>query len=120
MVTLSNPKSLLCHDWFLFGSAGVWHVEEFFYSGTHEITIDGVDPNTKIDISRNGLQVYMFCGGYIETFVSVLKTVLCFVGGTSDDPKDPIWGSHVPPYMEALNIEFLQKAMGLTFEEREI
>ena len=62
----------------------------------------------------------MFCSGYIETFVSALKTILCFLGGTSDDPKDPIWGSHVPYYMEVLNVEFLEKAMGLKLETREI
>ena len=62
----------------------------------------------------------MFCGGYIETFVSVLKTLLAFIGGTSDDPKDPIWGSHVPPYMEAINVDFLNITMGFELIEREI
>lgn len=55
----------------------------------------------------------MFCGGYIETFVSVLKTVLAFVGGLSDDPTDPIWGSHVPYYMEKINVDFLKSTMGI-------
>ena len=55
----------------------------------------------------------MFCGGYIETFVSVLKTVLAFVGGLSDDPTDPIWGSHVPEYMEIINVDFLNRTMGV-------
>ena len=62
----------------------------------------------------------MFCGGYIETFLSVLKTLLAFVGGLSDDPTDPIWGSHVPPYMELVNVDFLNNTMGLNLEEREI
>ena len=62
----------------------------------------------------------MFCGGYIETFVSVLKTLLAFIGGTSDDPHDPIWGSHVPPYMEAINVDFLNITMGMELKEREI
>ena len=62
----------------------------------------------------------MFCGGYIETFVSVLKTLLAFIGGTSDDPHDPIWGSHVPPYMEAINVDFLNITMGMKLKEREI
>lgn len=62
----------------------------------------------------------MFCDGYIETFVSVWKTLKCFIGGTSPDPKDPIWGSHVPQYMEEVNVEFLNKSMGYNLVEREI
>mgnify|MGYP000882178028 CR=1 FL=1 len=62
----------------------------------------------------------MFCGGYIETFVSALKAVLAFVGGLSDDPTDPIWGSHVPPYMEYVNLDFLKNTMGYEIIEREI
>lgn len=36
-VKLENPVSLLCHDWFLFGNTELIHVEDFFFSGTHEI-----------------------------------------------------------------------------------
>lgn len=119
-VTLANPRTLLCHDWFLFGSVGVFHVEDFFFAGTHEITLKNLDAKTKYDIQKHGLQIYMFCGGYIETFVSVLKAVLAFVGGLSDDPTDPIWGSHVPYYMEVVNVDFLNSTMHLDLQEREI
>lgn len=62
----------------------------------------------------------MFCGGYIETFVAVWKTLQAFIGGLSPDPNTPIWGSHVPPYMEAANIEFLKASMGYQLEAREV
>lgn len=54
----------------------------------------------------------MFCDGYVDTFISAFKTILAFVGGISDDPTDPIWGSHVPYYMEVVNVEFLNETMG--------
>jgi len=50
----------------------------------------------------------MFCDGYIDTFVSVFKTLLCFAGGLTFNPDGgPIKGSHVPAYMEKANVEFL-------------
>jgi hypothetical protein len=51
-----------------------------------------------------GLKVYMFCEGYIDAFISVFKSVLCFLGGLGTDPTLPIMGSHVPPYMEKANV----------------
>jgi hypothetical protein len=42
----------------------------------------------------------MFCEGYVDTFISVLKTALLFLGGIGTDPNlGPLHGSHVPEYM---------------------
>ena len=49
----------------------------------------------------------MFCDGYVDSFISVFKTILAFVGGLSPDPNLPIIGSHVPEYMELENVAFL-------------
>lgn len=57
--------------------------------------------------------MYMFCAGYVDTFVSALNTVLAFAGGLGTDPDVPIFGSHVPEYMEKANLEFLKGLMGL-------
>jgi hypothetical protein len=63
----------------------------------------------------------MFCDGYIDTFISVFKSVLCFLGGLGTDPNaGPIHGSHIPPYMEKLNVDFLNYTMGYELVEREI
>lgn len=62
----------------------------------------------------------MFCGGYIDTFLSVFKTALGFIGGLSSDPTYPIIGSHVPFYMEYENVLFLNETMGYHLEERTI
>lgn len=111
-VTTSNPKWALCHDWFFFGTTEFFHVDNFFFSGAHEITFKNLDRDGDIDILHNGIQIYMFCDGYVDTFISAFKTILAFVGGISDDPTDPIWGSHVPYYMEVVNVEFLNETMG--------
>jgi hypothetical protein len=62
----------------------------------------------------------MFCTGYVETFVSVIKTLLAFVGGLSEDPSLPIFGTHVPYYMEVINVDFLNSTMGYVLEPREV
>jgi hypothetical protein len=95
-----KPKSLFCKDWFLFATSEIHHVETFFFPGKHSITFKNLNVNSKKDLNFSGLQVYMFCGGYIDSFISLFKTVLAFVGGLGVDPNLPIIGSHVPWYME--------------------
>jgi hypothetical protein len=53
----------------------------------------------------------MFCDGYIDTFISVFRSVEAFLGGLSTNPDLPIIGSHVPEYMELANVEFLKSTM---------
>ena len=62
----------------------------------------------------------MFCDGYVDTFVSVFNSVLCFVGGLGTDPTEPVFGSHVPEYMEKANVNFLRETMGYELELRDI
>ena len=119
-VTLKNPVSLLCHDWFLFGNTALTHVEDFFYSGTHEILFKNLDLDAKIDVYKNGISIYMFCDGYIDTFISAFKVMKAFLGGLTDNPDLPYIGSHVPEYMELANLEFLQATMNYTLVERPV
>lgn len=68
-----------------------------------------------------GLKIYMFCEGYIDTFISVFKSVLAFAGGLGTDPNaGPVKGSHIPLYMEKINVDFLNYTMGYELVEREI
>jgi hypothetical protein len=63
----------------------------------------------------------MFCDGYIDTFISAFKTLLCFFGGLTTNPDGgPVMGSHIPPYMEKANIEFMSEAMGYDMVERPV
>ena len=72
-----------------------------------------------MDVGKNGIKIFMFCSGYVDIFTSLWKTVLAFFGGLSPDPDLPIIGSHVPPYMEEANIEFLKEAMHYEMEVRD-
>mmetsp|Transcript_9257 Transcript_9257/g.7044 ORF Transcript_9257/g.7044 Transcript_9257/m.7044 type:complete len:144 (-) Transcript_9257:805-1236(-) len=88
--------------------------------GTHTIKFTNLDEDAQVDLAFGGLKVYMFCDGYIDTFISAVKTILCFVGGLGTDPDLPIMGSHVPEYMEKLNVQFLKEMMGYELIERDI
>ena len=71
------------------------------------------------DIKQGGIKVYMFCDGFVDTFISVLKTLLCFIGGLGNDPDTPgLFNSHVPQYMVNANLEFLNNTMGIIMEDR--
>lgn len=62
----------------------------------------------------------MFCDGYIDSFINVLKTLQAFIGGIGVDPNLPIIGSHVPEYMEKANLEFLNETLGYDLQPRKI
>ena len=118
-VDAENSGSLFCSDWFFFATSDIQHVETFYLSGKHQITFANLSADTMAEISVNGLRVYMFCDGYVDTFISAYNTVLCFLGGLGTDPNDPIYGSHVPDYMEKANVQFLLELMGYNLTVRE-
>lgn len=122
ILTIDTEKanSLFCKDWFFFATTEMYHVETFSTRGSHQVQFKGLTEDAKADIRRNGVRVYMFCDGYVDTFISVFNTLLAFVGGLGTDPNAPIYSSHVPEYMEKENIAFLHELMGYDLVEREV
>ena len=98
------------------------HVETITEAGLHQITFANINADEWVDLNFGGVKVYMFCDGYIDTFISAFKMILCFVGGLGidTDPTKPIRGSHVPAYMEKANVDFLNLTMGYELIERNI
>jgi hypothetical protein len=100
-IDASRPKGLMCKDWFLIGNTDLQHVETITETGVHTVTFSGLNSDEQADFKFEGLKVYMFCDGYIDTFISAFKTLMCFVGGLGTNPDGgPITGSQIPPYME--------------------
>lgn len=118
-VDTEGSSSLFCSDWFFFATTSLQHVETFYLSGNHEVTFKNLTSDTLNEIREEGLRVYMFCDGYADTFLSVYNTALAFVGGLGTDPNVPIYGSHVPDYMEDANVKFLSSLMGYNLTMRE-
>jgi hypothetical protein len=92
-------------------------VEGFYFEGDHTLNFT-VPGNGRIDLEYGGLKIWHFCGGWGQTAMSVFHTLEAFIGGLSDHPKEPIIGSHTPPYMEKANIDFIEASLGYRIEER--
>ena len=64
--------------------------------------------------------MFGFCSGIEGEIESLYSFAKCFLGGTSDHTHVPVFGSHVPPYQEKANIQFLTEAMEYTMAPRTV
>ena len=76
--------------------------------------------DAQVDVDYNGINMFGFCSGILGEVESLWNFAKCFVGGLSDHPNIPIVGSHVPPYQEHANIEFMSEAMEYTMGPRAV
>ena len=117
-MTTAQPKSHLCSDTVLFANTEIQHFEVFHFAAKHKLSFQMTTPEAQADIGFGGIYAFGFCEGIVGVMESLFNFAKCFVGGLSDHPRLPIIGSHVPPYMEHANVEFLKQAMGYELEER--
>lgn len=108
----TSQQGVWCSEYLFLASMGHHHVEEFDQEGTTQIIFKNLSDNDKLDIQQNGVRVFLFCDGVIDTAISMFKTVMMFAGGLGVDPKVEVFGSHVPDYMAEANIEFVKRVMG--------
>ena len=120
VVTTDKPKSHLCSDTILFANTEIQHFEMFYFKGTHKISFHMNSPEAQADVGYGGIKAFGFCNGIEAEIESIWNFLKCFVGGISDHPYWPVIGTHVPPYMEKANKEFLADGMGWELEERPI
>ena len=119
IVNTANPKSKLCKDVILFANTEIQHFELFAFHGTHRLTFQMNTPEAQADVGQAGIKAFAFCENVIEDIESLWNTLKAFVGGITDHPHLPYIGSHVPPYMEKANIEFIKEAVGVEMKLRE-
>jgi len=86
-----KPRSLTCSDVFLFGNTEVWHIDSFFFSGSHvlEFKLEGED--AIVDLKKNGFQTFMFCDSYRDEIMSIITTLKAFIGGLGVNGKIPLF-----------------------------
>lgn len=118
LVTTDKPKSHLCSDTVLFANTEITHFEVFYFKGQHKLTFEMTTPEAQADVGFGGIKAFGFCEGIVAEIESLWNFAKCFIGGLSDHPKWPIIGTHVPPYMEKANLEFLAQSMDLHLTER--
>lgn len=120
IATLKGKRSLFCSDFFLVANTEMFHVENFFFAGTHKTTFKVPGKNAQSDIVHNGLHAYLFCEHLREELLSVITTVKAFVGGLGLHGRIPLFQPKVPKYMEDANLEFMRWGLNITYEERPI
>ena len=75
-------------------------------------------PEKQADVGYGGIKVFAFCETIMQEFESIMTTLTAFIGGLSDYPRLPVFGSHVPGYMERANLKFIRENLGFALEER--
>lgn len=117
-IKTGKKHGTLCKEAFIFANTEIFHIEVFAFKGDHTLTFKTTTPEAQTDMDFGGLKIYESCDGVVEIIKSAFKTAKCFLGGLSHKPNVPIVGSHVPPYMEKANIEFLHESMQYDMEKR--
>ena len=117
-VTTSGKRHLTCKEAFFFANTEIFHTEVFMFNAQHTLQFEMPDAATQADVNFGGMKVFEFCDGMVQEIESIWTSLQAFVGGLTTNPDLPIIGSHVPPYMEKANVEFLGEAMGYKLEAR--
>jgi len=109
---LSQPKSLLCSDFYLLGTVSGLQLKSFFLHGTHTVVFSlpsGATEAEVWDIMNKGVRIFQFQGGAVQTVSDLLSTLLLF--GSEATQGVPQWVSDV-------NLDFLAKYAGVNMTPR--
>jgi hypothetical protein len=109
---------LTCSDSYLWGNTETLHFEEFALRGKHTLKFKANGQDAIDNLKNLGLETYLFCESLQHELLSVITSVKAFVGGLGMHGKIPLFGPHVPKYMEKANVEFMKWAVNYTLEER--
>jgi hypothetical protein len=120
LVTTEKPRNLTCSDFFLIGNTEIVHVEDFFFRGKHKLNFKLPTTDAEIDMSKFGLETYLFCEHLQDELLSVFTTIKAFVGGLGLHGRIPLFEPKVPEYMEKANLDFLKWSINYDLKERSI
>jgi len=119
-VKTGKKLKTLCRETYIFANTEIFHIEVFSFKADHTLTFKVPTADGQADMDFGGIKVYQTCEGIVDDIKSVFNMAKCFIGGLSHKPNVPIFGSHVPPYMEKANVEFLKESKGQILEPRDI
>jgi len=82
-----NKTETFCSELFIFHTSNHNFFQFVAFQGEHEIVLKRINQDDKDEIKVNGIKLYSFCSGFVNTIKSLLKTVKSFYGGLGLDPK---------------------------------
>lgn len=94
----AKKSGLLCYDWYLIMTVSNFHEHNAAWSGSHQITLSGLNELDWKDINFNGIRIFKMCDSFRNTFKDVVITAEMFLGGFGTNPEIPFFGSHVMPW----------------------
>ena len=88
-LTVSDAKSYLCNDIYLFFTSSIHQVKMVYFKGTYHITINDLSTNQLTEIGSNGLRVFAFCDNVPRTLASAYKTAKFIMTNPAPEPGVP-------------------------------
>lgn len=114
-----GKKDLLCSDTYLINSGRVFHFATIVAPGVHKVSFKNLYSDDVEFVNLNGLQIFRFCDNIVNFIPNLLLTVSMFLGGLGLNPDIPFFGSHVPMYMQKMNVEFIKHGTGYQWLPRD-
>jgi hypothetical protein len=104
-----NKTDTWCSELFIFHSSAHNYFQFIAFQGTHDIVLKRITQDDKDEIKVNGIKLYGFCLGFVNTIKALLKTLQSFYGGLGKDPKakNPKFRPTIPRDMEKVNLRIL-------------
>ena len=115
-----NKTETWCSELFIFHTSNHNYFQFIAFQGTHDITLKRLDQDDKDEIKVNGIKLYGFCLGLLNTIKSLSKTIKAFYGGLGVDPdaKNPKFRPNIPRDMERANLRILDLFCHYRLERR--
>ena len=109
-----------CSEVFIFHTSNHNFLQFVAFEGYHEIVLKRITQDDKDEIKVNGVKLYGFCAGLVNTVKSLLKTIKAFYGGLGYDTnaKNPKFRPNVPKDMEKANLRIMELYNHFTPERR--
>lgn len=95
-VNTADKKSWDCEETILFANTEIQHMEVFVLPGDHKLKFNMTTPEAQADVGFGGIKLFSFCDGFALELVTLIKMAIMMMGGFTDNPNLPIFGSHIP------------------------
>lgn len=118
-VSSHGKKDLACTDTYMITSGGTYHFVTVAIPGVQMVSFKNLVADDVEFIQLNGLQIFRFCDSVINFIPNILLTASLFIGGLGLNPDIPFFGSHVPMYMQKMNVEFIKHGTGYQWLPRD-
>ena len=115
-----NKTDTFCSELFLFHTSDHNYLQFIAFQGEHDIILKRITQDDKDEIKVNGVKLFSFCLGFVNTIKSLLKTVKTFYGGLGLDPnaKNPKFRPTLQKDVVKANLRVLELFNHYTPERR--